>query len=35
MKWDKINQQNRMRAHGAEPAAGPLSKDALLISAEN
>ncbi len=34
MKWDKVNQYNRMRAHGAEPASGPLSKDALRRQAD-
>lgn len=34
MRWDKINQQNRMRAHGIEPASGPMSKDALRRQAD-
>jgi len=34
VNWDQINRQNRMRAHGIEPASGPLSKDALRRQAD-
>ena len=34
MKWDRIRQQNAMNRNGYEPAAGPLTKDALRREAD-